>query len=135
MYRVVTTALLCGLAFAACSSRKKGLRANAVAQAEQLDELIRKNVADEDRAERLRVVQAKIHHTTLAFFDDVVKAKDEALRINADYGARSDAFASLQSLLSANRMRRAEDLIRYAMEARRIVTAEEWAAMTRDFEE
>jgi hypothetical protein len=132
LQRSIAIALLCALAAAACSSRKKSLKANAVAEAEELDELIRRNVADEDRAERLRVVQAKIHRTSIEFFNDVMKAREEALRLNANYDAHSDAFASLQSLLSANRKRRAEDLIRYAMEARRIATAEEWAAMGKD---
>ena len=132
MKRCIGIALLCALAAASCSARKKNLKANAVATAEELDELIRKHISDEDRANRLRAVQAKIHHTTIEFFGDVVRAQEEALRLNADYTASRDTFATLRSVLTSNRKRRADEVIRYAMEARRIATAEEWAAMAED---
>ena len=132
MNRCIGIALLCVVTAVSCSSRKKNLKANAVASAEELDELIRKHITDEDRAERLRAVQDKIHHTTIEFFNDVMKAREKALRLNADYASRPDSFATLRSVLTSNRQRRAEEVIRYAMEARRIATAEEWAAMGKD---
>ena len=132
MKRCIALALLCALAAASCSSRKKNLKATAVASAEELDELIRKHISDEDRADRLRAVQAKIHRTTIEFFNDVMKAREKALRLNADYTASRDTFATFRSVLTSNRQRRAEEVIRYAMEARRIATPEEWEAMGED---
>jgi len=126
-------ALACALGIGACSSHK-GLEANAVAETERLAEAIRDNVADTGRAERLLAVLAKVSRTTTGFFDDVRQVREEWLRINADYNAGPGVFTSLQSRLAGYRKRRANEVIRHAMEARRIATPEDWAAMAKDLE-
>jgi len=120
--------LLC----AACASNKEGLEADALAEAEELQVLFQDHVKDPDRAAQLQAVQAKVQQTIAAFFKDFGEANGEWLRLNSSYDTDPAAFSSLQGLTAASRGRRAEDLIRLAMEARKIATAEEWAAMNED---
>lgn len=127
---LVLLALCVGLS--ACASSKDSLEASAIAEAEQLQELIRKHITDEDRAERLGAVQAKVHDTIVAYFRGVRQARDEWLRLNASYDTPPSSFSSVQGLFASNRRRLSEDLVRYAMEARKLATAEEWAAMNED---
>ena len=116
----------------ACASSKDSLEASAIAEAEQMQELIRKHITDEDRAERLNAVQAKVHDTIVAYFRGVRLARDEWLRLNTSYDTPPSAFSGVQGLFASNRRRLSENLVRFAMDARKIATAEEWAAMNED---
>ena len=123
-------ALCAGLS--ACASSRDSLQVSAIAEAEQMQELIRKHITDKDRAERLNAVQAKVHDTIVAYFRGVRQARDEWLRLNASYDTPPNSFSSVQGLFVSNRRRLSENLVRYAMDARKIATAEEWAAMNED---
>ncbi|MHC4550212.1 MAG: hypothetical protein ACYTEZ_15690 [Planctomycetota bacterium] len=129
MSRLALAAVLAGLALASCTGRPKSVETTAIEAVENLEKLIDRHVADEARAARAQATQRKVERTFLRFFEEVSAARDEGVRLNASYDATRDSFANIQRLLSAHRTRRAEELIRHAMEARRATTREEWRAI------
>ena len=99
-------ALCAGLS--ACASSRDSLEASAAAEAEQMQELIRKHITDDDRAERLNAVQAKVHDTIVAYLRGVRKARNEWLRLNTSYDTPPSSFSGVQGLFASNRRRLSE---------------------------
>lgn len=132
MTRTAILALAIGLIACACSGRKKTMESDATSYTEAIEQAIETHIQDEERAQRLLRLQGRVEATTERFFAGLERSRKSWMALNADYSTTPQRFDVLQRASRDRRRSAAGDLIRAAMEARRVVTREEWNAMAAD---
>ena len=115
-----------------CSSTHKDYEQRFDDSIDSIEKAIRENVVDESRAVRLLVIQEKIRATTKSLLAEFDSMTPRWLAANANYDADPGTFTAMQNSMAASRRRHAGQLIRHAMEARGVATAEDWVAMAKD---
>ena len=125
--------LLCGV-LAACSSSKT-LRESSQDHYLKVDAAIRKNVDDPDRAKEMLELQSKVQERTIRMYDDLTDVQDKFVVLNRNYDATHAQFRTLRSRMAAARSSAAQEMIRIAMKARSVATAEDWEGIAKDMRE
>ena len=135
MRNLIFLGLICLVIVGACSSKSLTLREAADQDTQRIGDAIRKNVEDPDRSAALLQVQSRIQVKTTALFDELTEVRSEWADLNENYDATPEDFELLTRQTATARRAAVSDMIRLAMEARSVATAEDWAAMSKTLKE
>jgi hypothetical protein len=121
---------------AACSSSKPlTIRESAHQDTERIGDVIRASVPKGDRSDALLQIQSNVEERTVGMFNELEEVRDDWADLNEDYDATIEQFELLTRRAATARRAAEADMIRLAMEARSVATADDWAAMAESLKE
>ncbi len=126
----LTLVCVLALALSACGGKQRGPDLTEFADTENLAKLVTEIVADEDRQARALELLTELDHTADIYFQQVREVQFAFSRAAVDYDATDEDLEVIASRLQAARDARREDMVALALEARTVLTAEEWAELS-----
>lgn len=117
------------VALAGCAGGRDSLEDMALEKPEQLEKLVDEIVTDADRNARAKSLLEELDRTILIYFRQVEEVQLATVHAGLDREASSADLRAIQANLGAARRARRDDMIALSMQAREVLTAEEWTEL------